>query len=126
MAQRIVDGDVPEALRGCRVMALDMGALVAGAKMRGDFEERVKVTPSLSLTLTLTLSLVLSLTLTKAVLNEVEAAGGEIVLFIDEIHTVGLGLTLSLALTPTQSPTPTPTPTLTLTSSSTRSTRSSA
>ena len=71
MAQRIVDGDVPEALRGCRVMALDMGALVAGAKMRGDFEERLK-----------------------AVLNEVEDAAGEVVLFIDEIHTVvGAGAT---------------------------------
>ena len=62
MAQRIVDGDVPEALRGCRVMALDMGALVAGAKMRGDFEERVKVTPSLSLSLSLTPTLTLTLT----------------------------------------------------------------
>ena len=65
LAQRIVDGDVPETLQGCRVMALDMGALVAGAKMRGEFEERLK-----------------------AVLNEVEEAAGEIVLFIDEIHTV--------------------------------------
>lgn len=65
LAQRIVDGDVPDTLQGCRVMALDMGALVAGAKMRGDFEERLK-----------------------AVLNEVEEAGGEIILFIDEIHTV--------------------------------------
>ena len=65
LAQRIVAGDVPASLQGARVMALDMGALVAGAKMRGDFEERLK-----------------------AVLNEVEDAAGEVVLFIDEIHTV--------------------------------------
>ena len=65
LAQRIVSGDVPDTLQGCRVMALDMGALVAGAKMRGEFEERLK-----------------------AVLNEVQEANGEIVLFIDEIHTV--------------------------------------
>ena len=65
LAQRIVAGDVPEGLKGKRVLALDMGALVAGAKYRGEFEERLK-----------------------AVLKEVQAAEGEIVLFIDELHTV--------------------------------------
>ncbi|WP_299838025.1 ATP-dependent chaperone ClpB [uncultured Jannaschia sp.] len=69
LALRIVDGDVPESLRNKRLMALDMGALIAGAKYRGEFEERLK-----------------------AVLNEVTAAAGEIVLFIDEMHTlVGAG-----------------------------------
>ncbi|WP_299821397.1 ATP-dependent chaperone ClpB [uncultured Jannaschia sp.] len=69
LALRIVDGDVPESLRSKRLMALDMGALIAGAKYRGEFEERLK-----------------------AVLNEVTAAAGEIVLFIDEMHTlVGAG-----------------------------------
>ena len=69
LALRIVDGDVPEGLQNKRLMALDMGALIAGAKYRGEFEERLK-----------------------SVLNEVQAANGEIVLFIDEMHTlVGAG-----------------------------------
>ncbi len=65
LAQRIVAGDVPESLNHARVHALDMGALVAGAKFRGEFEERLK-----------------------HVLNEVRSAHGNIVLFIDELHTV--------------------------------------
>jgi ATP-dependent Clp protease ATP-binding subunit ClpB len=65
LAQRIHNGDVPEGLKDKTVFALDMGALVAGAKYRGEFEERLK-----------------------AVLNEVKAAEGRILLFIDEIHTV--------------------------------------
>src|SRR5262245_29037347 len=65
LAQRIVRGDVPEGLKGKRVVTLDMGALVAGAKYRGEFEERLK-----------------------AVLKAVQDAQGEIVLFIDELHTV--------------------------------------
>ena len=69
LALRIIDGDVPESLLDKKLLALDMGALIAGAKFRGEFEERLK-----------------------AVLNEVEAAQGEIVLFIDEMHTlVGAG-----------------------------------
>lgn len=69
MALRIINGDVPESLRDKRLMALDMGALIAGAKYRGEFEERLK-----------------------AILNEISAAAGEIVLFIDEMHTlVGAG-----------------------------------
>ncbi|MCC7016631.1 MAG: ATP-dependent chaperone ClpB [Rhodospirillales bacterium] len=69
LAQRIVKGDVPESLKNKRLMALDLGALVAGAKFRGEFEERLK-----------------------AVLGEVTAASGEIVLFIDEMHNlVGAG-----------------------------------
>src|SRR5205823_900778 len=71
LAQRIVRGDVPESLRDRRIVALDMGALIAGAKYRGEFEERLK-----------------------AVLNEVQRAEGGIVMFIDEIHTVvGAGAT---------------------------------
>jgi len=69
LARRIVDGDVPESLHDKKLLALDMGALIAGAKYRGEFEERLK-----------------------AVLNEVTAASGGIILFIDEMHTlVGAG-----------------------------------
>jgi ATP-dependent Clp protease ATP-binding subunit ClpB len=69
LALRIVNGDVPEALKNKRLMSLDLGALVAGAKYRGEFEERLK-----------------------AVLAEIDAANGEIILFIDEMHTlVGAG-----------------------------------
>jgi ATP-dependent Clp protease ATP-binding subunit ClpB len=65
LARRIVDGDVPEGLEGKRLLSLDMGALIAGAKYRGEFEERLK-----------------------AVLKEVVASEGRIVLFIDEMHTI--------------------------------------
>lgn len=69
LAHRIVKGDVPESLRGIRLMSLDMGALIAGAKYRGEFEERLK-----------------------AVLSEITSSEGDIVLFIDELHTlVGAG-----------------------------------
>ncbi len=69
IARRIVQGDVPEGLKGKRLLALDLGALVAGAKYRGEFEDRLK-----------------------ALLNEVERAEGQLVLFIDELHTlVGAG-----------------------------------
>ncbi len=71
LAQRIVKGDVPEGLKDKKLFALDMGALVAGAKYRGEFEERLK-----------------------AVLDEIKASDGEIILFIDELHTiVGAGKT---------------------------------
>ncbi len=65
LAQRIVSGDVPEGLKDRRVVALDIGALIAGAKYRGEFEDRLK-----------------------AVLKEVQEAGGNVVLFIDELHTI--------------------------------------
>ncbi|GIU94284.1 MAG: chaperone protein ClpB [Gaiellaceae bacterium] len=65
LAQRIVAGDVPEGLKGKRVWALDIGALLAGSKYRGEFEERLK-----------------------AVLSEIQNAAGEIILFIDELHTI--------------------------------------
>ncbi|HLG16289.1 MAG TPA: ATP-dependent chaperone ClpB [Blastocatellia bacterium] len=65
LAQRIIRGDVPESLKNKRIVALDMGALVAGAKYRGEFEERLK-----------------------AVLKEILEAAGEIILFIDEMHTI--------------------------------------
>jgi ATP-dependent Clp protease ATP-binding subunit ClpB len=65
LAQRVVAGDVPEGLQGKRVWALDIGSLLAGAKYRGEFEERLK-----------------------AVLNEIKAAEGELILFIDELHTI--------------------------------------
>jgi len=65
LAQRIVRGDVPEGLKDRRIVSLDMGALIAGAKYRGEFEERLK-----------------------AVLKEVQTSNGEIILFIDELHTV--------------------------------------
>jgi len=71
IAQRIIAGDVPDTLKSCKLLGLDMGALIAGAKYRGEFEERLK-----------------------GVLKEVQASEGEVVLFIDEMHTVvGAGAT---------------------------------
>jgi ATP-dependent Clp protease ATP-binding subunit ClpB len=65
LAQRIVDGDIPDSLRGKRVVALDIGALLAGAKYRGEFEERLK-----------------------AVLKEIQEAEGQVIVFMDELHTI--------------------------------------
>ena len=69
LAQRIVDGDIPESLKDKELISLDLGAMLAGAKFRGEFEDRLK-----------------------AVLKEISGAAGKIILFIDELHTlVGAG-----------------------------------
>ena len=74
IAQRMIAGDVPDSLKDCKLIGLDLGALVAGATMRGEFEERLK-----------------------AVLEEVTQSDGEIILFIDEMHTVvGAGVSFLL------------------------------
>jgi len=71
LARRILEGDVPESLKGAKLRTLDMGALITGAKYRGEFEERLR-----------------------AVLEEVKSANGKIILFVDEIHLVlGAGKT---------------------------------
>ncbi len=76
IAQRMVAGDVPDTLKSCRLIGLDMGALVAGATMRGEFEERLK-----------------------AVIDEVQKSDGEIVLFIDEVRTLLYYFNPSILLT---------------------------
>ena len=86
LAQRIVSGDIPESLKNKRLLSLDIGALIAGSKYRGEFEDRLK-----------------------AVLKEINEAQGEIILFIDELHTLGgLGPRKALWMRPTCSSRPWP------------------